>query len=342
MAIIFSNGFADNIGSKWYNDPLRITIARLSDAATEISKICARGALEENFGDDVGELNSDGDVQKSLDIRSDDLITKALFDSPVAFYASEEQEDILTLDIEAKLAVACDPLDGSSNINTNVSIGTIFSIYPSTENPETSFLRCGVEQIAAGFFVYGPQTTLVVTTGDGTELYTLDPEDCVFKLSIAEMSIAKSSTEFAINASNHRHWPAPISSFIDDCLRGGEGPLACDHNMRWIGSLVADANRILIRGGIFLYPDDERHGYGEGRLRLLYEANPVAFVVEQAGGIATDGGIRILGKTVRTLHQRVPLVFGSQEPVHLVAKYHHQKAVRNDAAPLFNKRGLFR
>ena len=342
MSIDFSDGFADNLADKQLTKSVCETVINLSRAAIEISQICAYGTLKDGFGALAGTENSDGDDQKALDVISDEIVTSALRKSPVAFYASEEQDDILTLDNNAPLAVACDPLDGSSNIDTNVSIGTIFSIYPSTGVAKSSFFRCGADQLVGGFFVYGPQTTLVITTGAGTELYTLDPKARVFKLSMAKMAIEKTSTEFAINASNHRHWPAPICSFIDDYLRGEDGPLGVEHNMRWVGSLVADANRILMRGGIFLYPDDARKGYGEGRLRLLYEANPVAFVIEQAGGIATDGGIRILGKTLRTLHQRVPFIFGSTKPVQLVAKYHHQKAVKSDASPLFNQRGLFR
>ena len=342
MSIRFSGHLTHNIEDIAQRKAVKKTLKGLAEAAIEISRICARGPLEDELGTATGSVNSDGDSQKSLDLKADAIISKALAAASVAFYASEEQDDIIAMKKGGVVAVACDPLDGSSNIDTNVSIGTIFSIFPSTGSAKSSFFRCGGEQIAGGFFVYGPQTSFIVTTGDGTELYILDSIEGIFILANPKVDIPKASAEFAINASNHRHWPAPICAFIDDCLRGEEGPLGKDQNMRWIGSLVADANRILTRGGIFLYPDDARKGYGEGRLRLLYEANPVAFVIEQAGGIATDGGIRILGKTLRTLHQRVPFIFGSTDPVHLVAKYHHQKALKTQSAPLFSERGLFR
>ena len=342
MTINFSTGFARNFQNNKRQDDIRETVAALAGAAKEISHICARGPLESGLGDVTGGANSDGDQQKALDVRSDEIVTAALETAPVAYYASEEQDDVVTLDASKPLAVASDPLDGSSNIDTNVSIGTIFSIYAARGDALSSFMRVGSEQICGGFFVYGPQTTLVITAGAGTETYVLDPDTGIFELALADMKIAPDSTEYAINASNHRHWDAPVRSYIEDCLSGEEGPLGKKHNMRWVGSLVADANRILSRGGIFMYPRDNRKGYHAGRLRLLYEANPVAFVIEQAGGIATDGKLRILGMRLESLHQRIPLVFGSEKPVQMVASYHHKKSVKSDGAQLFNKRGLFR
>ncbi len=325
MSIELSSGFSKPIADKAQNQAVCEAVVALAGAAAEISKICARGPLEDGLGAETGAANSDGDNQKALDVRADEIITAALKTVPVAYYASEEQDEIITFDKDKTLAVASDPLDGSSNIDTNVSVGTIFSIYPAANDAHNSFFRPGTDQIAGGFFVYGPQTSLVITTGDGTELYVLDPADKIFKLAIAKMTIVKDSAEFAINASNHHHWGRPVRNYIEDCLKGASGPLGRKYNMRWVGSLVADANRILMRGGIFLYPSDNRKGYEDGRLRLLYEAHPVAFVIEQAGGIATDGAQRILDISLGSLHQRVPLVFGSGKPVQMVGDYHHKK-----------------
>ncbi|MEE9273206.1 MAG: class 1 fructose-bisphosphatase [Robiginitomaculum sp.] len=340
MIIKLSSEFARNIKPKSLQDAVRKTVKALAQSAAEISHICARGPLEGALGATTGEENSDGDQQKTLDVRSDEIVTAALKTAPVAYYASEEQDDIITLDKDMPLAVASDPLDGSSNIDTNVSIGTIFSIFPVAESAQASFFRSGAEQICGGFFVYGPQTSLVITTGAGVDTYVLNPDTGVFELAITKMDIAKDSTEFAINASNLRHWDGPICTYIEDCLAGVDGPLGRKHNMRWVGSLVADAGRILTRGGVFLYPSDDRPGYEHGRLRLLYEANPIAFVIEQAGGVATDGGVRILDLTLEELHQRVPLIFGSEKSVQMVARYHHQRSQKTAKPTLFNNRGL--
>lgn len=325
MTINFSSGFAKNFQNGDRRAEIRDTVSALCVAAKQISHICARGPLESGLGDITGGANSDGDAQKALDVRSDEIVTAALETAPVAYYASEEQDDVVTLNASKPLAVASDPLDGSSNIDTNVSIGTIFSIYAAKADALSSFLRAGSEQTCGGFFVYGPQTTLVITAGAGTETYVLDPDTGKFELAIADMKITPVSTEYAINASNYHHWEPPVRAFIEDCLLGANGPLGEKYNMRWVGSLVADANRILSRGGIFMYPGDDREGYQEGRLRLLYEANPVAFVIEQAGGRATDGVRRILDRPLSNLHQRVPFVFGSEKPVQMVANYYDKK-----------------
>ena len=342
MAINLSSSFAKTIQNDAKRQAVIDTVQALAVAAKDIAHICARGPLETGLGAETGGANTDGDAQKQLDVRADEIITRLLEKAPVAYYASEEQDAIMTLDADKPLAVAADPLDGSSNIDTNVSIGTIFSIYPAHKTATESFFRCGSEQICGGFFVYGPQTSLVITCGQGTDVYVLDPDTGKFELALQDIKIPEHSTEFAINASNMRHWQTPVKSWIEDCLTGEDGPLGEKYNMRWVGSLVADANRILSRGGVFLYPADERKGYQNGRLRLLYEANPVAFVIEQAGGIATNGTLRILGMKLESLHERVPLVFGSARPVQMIASYHHKKAIRSDEAQLFNTRGLFR
>lgn len=319
MSIAFSNSFASNHA---HSEIIRSTVTALASAAIEISGLCARGPLETGFGALAGSENSDGDAQKALDVRTDEIVTAALRTVPVAYYASEEQDDIMTLSKGAPLAVASDPLDGSSNIDTNVSIGTIFSIYPAASTARASFFRPGTEQLAAGFFVYGPQTSLVITCGHGTELYVLDRDSHTFHLAIPKMIIAPSANEYAINASNFQHWHAPVRAYIEDCQMGAHGPLGRKQNMRWVGSLVADANRILMRGGLFLYPADTRKGYEAGRLRLLYEANPVAFIIEQAGGKATDGKARIMEYPLTTLHERVPFAFGSGNQVARLGQYY--------------------
>ncbi|WP_322096505.1 class 1 fructose-bisphosphatase [Pelagibius marinus] len=318
------------------------TVAALATAAVEIAKLTAKGPLAGALGEATGAANADGDVQKALDVQANELVLSALHDAPVAYFASEEEDAILTLAPDAPVAVAVDPLDGSSNIDVNVSIGTIFSIFPT--NPEgatASFFRPGEEQLAAGYFVYGPHTALVLTLGQGVDLFVLDPDDHEFRLARSGLTIPAAATEFAINASNSRHWFPPIRTFIDDCLEGAEGPRGKNFNMRWVASLVAETHRIFSRGGVFLYPADRRPGYEKGRLRLIYEAAPIAFLAEQAGGAATDGIERILLKVPGELHQRTPLVFGCAERVHLIVGYHVEPTLVRDTPPLFRERGLF-
>ena len=239
------------------------------------------------------------------------MIASALADCVgVAAYLSEERDDVVTLHDAGDVIVASDPLDGSSNIDTNASIGTIFSILPAAGG----HLQPGRNQLASGIFVYGPQTTLLVTFGDGVHAFQL-AEDGQFYDMGWQVQIPPKTSEFAINASNSRHWMAPVSGYIADCLAGDTGPRQRNFNMRWVGSLVADGWRIFRRGGIFLYPADSRKGYEVGRLRLVYEANPMAMLVCQAGGCASDGHRDILDITPTSLHQRVPLVFGSANEV---------------------------
>jgi fructose-1,6-bisphosphatase I len=243
------------------------------------------------------------------------------------------------------LVVAIDPLDGCSNIDTAVSGGTIFSILPAAvkaTRPEEHFLRPGREQIAAGFFIYGPQTSLALTFGDGVHIFTLDRDTGVFRLAIPKVSIPQDSAEYAIDASNYRHWGDSVRAYVDDCVTGLEGPLAQDYTMRWVASLVAEAFRILARGGVFLYPADERRGYVAGRHLLIYEANPISFLIEQAGGAATDTEQRILDLRPTELHARTPFVFGSCNVVHRIVRYHTDPQFSAERAPLFTRRGLLR
>ena len=317
----------------------------IAAAAVEMSGLIGLGRLSGQLSASHASTNADGDVQKELDVLANDMFVGAFRQAPVAAVVSEEMSEPLVLDSAGPLAVAMDPLDGSSNIDANVSIGTIFSVLPvlaKANGAEAHFLQPGRMQIAAGFVIYGPQTSIVFALGSGqTQIFTLDRRAGRFHHAISAPVIDRESAEYAINASNYRHWEAPVRAFIDDCEQGTEGPLKRDHNMRWTGSLVADTYRILLRGGIFLYPGDQRAGYNHGRLRLLYEANPIALIVERAAGIATDGVHPILDIVPSAIHARVPLVFGSAGPVGLVARYHSDPQF-SERAPLFGKRGLMR
>jgi fructose-1,6-bisphosphatase I len=292
-------------------------VTALAGAATQISGLIRHPDDTAHLGAVRGTANADGDSQKALDVLADEIIQNALAAQPaVAAYLSEEQDSAIPLHADGTVIVASDPLDGSSNIDTNVSIGTIFSILPV----EGGTLQPGENQIAAGFFVYGPQTTLLVSFGGPVMALQLGADGQFHDMGW-DVAISPQTREFAINASNQRHWHDEVSRYIADCLAGVDGPRQANFNMRWVGSLVADAWRIFSRGGIFLYPADRRKGYEAGRLRLVYEANPVAFLVEAAGGRATDGRCRILTLVPDTLHARVPLVFGSAKEVDEFAGY---------------------
>ncbi len=305
-------------------DPLRKATAAAVDAIARasiaISELIGRGALAGITGAVQGSENADGDVQKDLDVRADDMIRAALKDVAWGALASEEAE---TADIRGGglIDIAYDPLDGSSNIETNMTVGTIFSIMPNVAG-QTPFTSPGSAQVAAGFVVYGPQTSLVLTLGDGVHIFTLDRDAGSYKRIRANVQISADCAEYAINASNHRHWEAPVRDFVEQCLAGKEGVKEKNFNMRWIAALVAEAYRILVRGGVFLYPGDARAGYSDGRLRLVYEAHPMAFIVEQAGGAATTGRQRILDVAATAIHQRIPLIMGSRNEVACIEALH--------------------
>lgn len=265
----------------------------------------------------AGEVNADGDVQKALDVLADEIILEAVRGAGAAAYMSEERDEAIPLAPGGRVVVASDPLDGSSNIGVNVSIGTIFSILPAGRGG----LLSGREQLAAGFFVYGPQTTLLLTLGRGVASFLMR-EDGGFTLIEDGVAIPEQTAEFAINSGNQRHWHPPVQRYVADCVAGADGPRGRNFGLRWVGSLVADAWRIFSRGGVFLYLADSRDGYGEGRLRLVYEAAPMAFLAEQAGGLASDGVRDILDIVPATVHQRVPLVFGSADEVAEVIAQH--------------------
>lgn len=317
-------------------------IDAIATACVEISRLTGTTTSPERGVTAIGR-NADGDLQKDLDIEADRIIRRALSRVPIAAFASEEGAKPERCDPNAKVCVAVDPLDGSSNIEINMAVGTIFSITPAPKETSNVFCHRGTEQIAAGFAVYGPQTSFVLTLGEGVDIFTLDRADDVFKLSRRKVKIPTEASEFAINASNQRHWDPHVRAFVDECLAGVEGPLNKDFNMRWIGSLVAEAYRILTRGGVFLYPGDARSGYGDGRLRLVYEAHPMALIIEQAGGAASTGRKRVLELAPEALHQRVPLIMGSAEGVSRVEQlYASPEIMHRSDAPLFAHRGFFR
>jgi len=312
----------------------------IAGAGISLSNLISRHGLID-YVDKAGAENSDGDLQAPLDIVAHNIFEAALSPLPVSFLASEERAELLELDPRAAYGVAIDPLDGSSNIETNMSIGTIFSVL-SASAEDLLGQDLGSRQKAAGFLVYGPQTRLVLTCGAGTFIFLLEPDTQQFYQVGDAVTVPSKQREFAINTSNYRFWDDSVRQFIDDCIAGEDGPLGEDFNMRWNASLVAEAYRILMRGGVFLYPGDSRPGYQDGRLRLLYEALPLAFVVEQAGGMASDGNQPILDARLVSLHERIPLIFGSTDRIRDVIDYITGEAVENTRFPLFGNRGLLR
>jgi len=299
-------------------------------ACKKISDLVNKGALVNVLGSAESE-NVQGEQQKKLDVISNEIMIEALeHNGHIAALASEEMEGIHRMNGErrGRYLLLCDPLDGSSNIDVNVSVGTIFSILKAPEGvsepDEADFLRPGTEQVAAGYCLYGPSTMMVLTTGDGVSMFTLDRDFGEFLLTREHVGIPEDTKEFAINASYQRHWDAPIKRYIDECLAGEDGPRGKNFNMRWVASMVAEVHRILTRGGIFMYPCDQRiRAQGKaGKLRLMYEANPMAMIVEQAGGAATNGTRRILEIEPEELHQRVPVILGSRNEVARVTGYH--------------------
>lgn len=318
-------------------------IEAIAGAAIELAALLADGPLVGITGRNGG-VNPDGDQQKDIDIAADEMMRRALRDTPVAAVLSEEAILPETFRPAAPFCVAIDPLDGSANLENNISVGTIFSIRPKGNDILSTFFEPGTAQRAAGFIVYGPQTMLVLALNTSVDIFILDRRTRQFLLIKQGAMIAPDTPEFAINASNRRHWHGPVRTYIEECLAGTHGGGKADFNMRWIGSLVAESLRILVRGGVFLYPADARPAYREGRLRLLYEAHPMALVMEWAGGAATTGRRRILELGARTPHQRVPLIMGSVRGVRDVTAIHDgiEPMFDNSDAPLFARRGLFR
>ena len=312
---------------------LRLLIEVVARACKRISISVNKGALGEVLGSADSE-NVQGEVQKKLDIIANEVLIDANeWGGHLAAMASEEMEGIYVVPNrypQGEYLLLFDPLDGSSNIDVNVSIGTIFSVLrrrnedPTRVDPvaEADFLQPGHMQVAAGYCIYGPQTTLVLTVGNGVAMFTLDREQGSWVLTQENVQIPADTKEFAINMSNMRHWDAPVKRYVDECLAGKEGPRGKDFNMRWIASMVADVHRILTRGGIFMYPWDKREPHKPGKLRLMYEANPMGWLVEQAGGAATNGRRRILDIQPQELHERVSVILGSRHEVERVTSYH--------------------
>jgi len=312
---------------------LRLLLEVVARACKGISHAVNKGALGGVLGS-AGSANVQGEVQKKLDIIANDVLIEANeWGGHLAAMASEEMDTIHAVPNrypQGEYLLLFDPLDGSSNIDVNVSIGTIFSVLKkadaSTAVSESDFLQAGTRQVAAGYCVYGPQTTLVLTVGDGVAMFTLDREQGSFVLTQEDVQIPADTQEFAINMSNMRHWAAPVKRYVDECLQGKEGPRGKDFNMRWVASMVADVHRILTRGGIFLYPWDKREPGKAGKLRLMYEANPMSWLVEQAGGASSNGSVRIMEIEPAQLHQRVSVILGSRHEVERAVRYHQEAA----------------
>ncbi len=312
---------------------VRLLIEIVSRACKTISHAVSKGAL----GGVLGSLESEnvqGEVQKKLDVMSNEVLLEANeWGGHLAAMASEEMETIHLIPNrypKGEFLLLFDPLDGSSNIDVNVSIGTIFSVLRAPQSAsgrdvtEQDFLQPGTTQVVAGYAIYGPQTMLVLTIGHGVFGFTLDREMGSWIMTSENMTIPEDTKEFAINMSNMRHWAPPVKRYVDECLAGQTGPRGKDFNMRWIASMVADVHRLITRGGIFMYPWDSREPAKPGKLRLMYEANPMSMLVEQAGGASTDGNQRILDIQPTALHQRVGVVMGSKNEVDLVTRYHHE------------------
>ena len=308
---------------------LRLLLEVVARACKGISHAVNKGALGEVMGRADSE-NVQGEVQKKLDIIANDVLIEANeWGGHLAAMASEEMDNIYVVPNrypQGEYLLLFDPLDGSSNIDVNVSIGTIFSVLQKPEGSsavsEQDFLQAGAKQVAAGYCVYGPQTMLVLTVGDGVVMFTLDREQGSFALTQQNVKVPEDTQEFSINMSNMRHWAPPVKRYVDECLQGQDGVRGKNFNMRWIASMVADVHRILMRGGIFMYPWDQREPNKPGKLRLMYEANPMSWLIEQAGGASTNGHQRILDIQPTQLHERVSVILGSKNEVERVTAYH--------------------
>ena len=321
----------------------------VATACKAISRAVAHGSLADLLGN-ADASNVHGERQKKLDVVANEIFLRLNENRGyVAGMVSEEIDEPYLLPAKyerGKYLLLFDPLDGSSNIDVNVAVGSIFSIlrapHPNADPEPGDFLQCGAEQVAAGYAIYGPSTMLVLTTGNGVHAFTLDPLLGEFILSHRDLRIPEETQEFAINASNSRFWEFPVQRYVDECLKGSSGDRGKDFNMRWIASLVAEAHRILMRGGVFMYPRDTKKPGVSGRLRLMYECNPIAMLMEQAGGRASTGYKRMLDVRPESVHQKIGFVFGSRSEVERIERYHLEGDTRDSEQPLFAVRGLFR
>lgn len=313
--------------SRKYNlaENLFSVVQSIVQACVQINSAVRLGALAGAYGD-AESINVQGEKQKKLDVIAHKLLLKQLRDHPyVAGCASEEEAQFINFHRQAPYLVLFDPLDGSSNIDINISVGTIFSVLPKGQGQltEQNFLQIGRNQLVAGYVIYGPQTILAITFGQEVTLFTLDSQG-QFVLTREQVEVPVDTQEFAINASNYRYWEGSVRAYIDELLAGAEGSRAKNYNMRWVASMVAEVHRILTRGGIFLYPRDNRRNYQNGKLRLLYEANPMSLLIESAGGMASDGMHDILSIQPTALHQRTPVILGAKEEVEKMTNWHQQ------------------
>jgi fructose-1,6-bisphosphatase I / sedoheptulose-1,7-bisphosphatase len=317
-------------------------------ACKRIATLIGKGALANALGG-AGAVNVQGETQMKLDVMANDIFVRTNeWGGQLAGMLSEERETPYTIPDEyprGRYLLLFDPLDGSSNIDVNVSVGSIFSVLRCPEGVcepcDKDFLQPGSAQVCAGYAIYGPSTMLVLTTGSGVNGFTLDREIGEFMLTHPNLRIAEDTSEFAINASNSRYWEPAIKRYVNECLAGKSGPRGRDFNMRWIASLVAETHRILMRGGVFMYPRDRKDLTKPGRLRLLYEANPIGFIIEQAGGRASTGHRPILDVVPESPHQRISFVFGARTEVERIERYHRDHNDFEFDAPLFGTRGLF-
>ncbi|AUN94127.1 class 1 fructose-bisphosphatase [Pseudazoarcus pumilus] len=313
------------------NADLRLLIEVVARAVKAISVTISKGALADVLGN-AGSDNVQGEAQKKLDVLANEILLQANeWGGHLAAMASEEVEEVHQIPFDyprGGYLLLFDPLDGSSNIDVNISVGTIFSVLKNPpgegEPSEAAFLQPGRDQVAAGYALYGPSTMFVLTIGDGVHGFTLDREMGSFVYTHPFMTVPHETSEYAINASNYRHWEPPIKRYIDELVQGKDGPRGRDFNMRWVAAMVADVHRILTRGGVFMYPVDAKCRDKGGRLRLMYEASPMAMIIEQAGGAASTGRERILDVIPQKLHQRVPVVLGSAAEVERVEEYSRQ------------------
>ncbi|PLX73443.1 MAG: class 1 fructose-bisphosphatase [Azoarcus sp.] len=328
---------------------LNALILQVAQACKAISRAVAHGALADMLGDH-GSANVQGEQQKKLDVLADGIFLRAThWGGGLAGMVSEENEAPIPLPAghaRGKYLLVFDPLDGSSNIDVNVAVGSIFSILraptPGEDAVADDFLQPGTRQVAAGYAIYGPSTMLVLSVGTGVAGFTFNPILGDFFLTHPDIRVPDTTREFAINSSNSRFWEPPVRRYVDECLAGRSGPRGADFNMRWIASLVAETHRILMRGGVFLYPRDSKDPSRPGRLRLLYECNPIGFIVEQAGGRASTARMPVLEVEPEALHQRIGFVFGSRQEVERIETYHADPTAGLDSPlPLFNTRSLF-
>lgn len=324
------------------SSPLATLLADLASGFEILAAAVERAALAGTLGA-AGTTNAQGERQEKLDVFANELLVRACArGGHVAAVASEELDRPLPLAPDGELVVAIDPLDGSSNLGVNVSVGSIFSILQRGPTA-AEVLQPGLEQVCAGYAIYGPATMLVLALGGGVHGFTLDRHRHAFVLTHPGLRIPPETREFAVNASNERFWEPPVRRYVSECLAGRAGPRGVDFNMRWIASLVAEVHRILMRGGLFMYPRDGRPQGKGGRLRLLYEASPMAFVIEQAGGAASTGRARLLEVAPAAPHERVPVILGSSAEVERLVRYHREHDLNGEPPrePLFNTRCLF-